>query len=729
MKRTPLALSFVFLYACAGRQKPASAPSAQRAEPAAADPWASRTDLFVAPDSAPATAVELGAVERFTLPNGLSVIAVPRRSVPAIDVALAIKAGQSDDPLDKTGLADFTAAMLRKGTAKRTSDQVADAIDFVGGQLDANTDDDGTIVNCHARSKDLGVCLDLVGEVSTRPTFPEAEMAEIRDQLNAQVEQAKDSPNALANDHVANLFYGDDDPRGRSLTRRSVAAIDRKALEVFHKTWYAPNNAVLAVSGDFDPKALKAQLHKAFGGWKRHEVPKRAAHALRAGGPLRVRIVDKPDATQSTIVAAGPGISHASPDLYAVQLMNFTLGGGGFSSRLMKVVRSEGGKTYGAHSRFATGTDPGPFLVSTFTRNAETEHTLKLVLDEVEKMRKAGPTAEELKAAKGHMIGGYGLHLETGDDLAHALLGAELAGLDRDFVEKYPARLEAVTLADTARVAGQYLKPTALVVVGKAAEVKPLLAAAGLAVDDVLAYTAPASAAERAALAQKPVKDEPSFTPAEVAAGKHLLEQALAAKNGAALAKVKDLVLSGKGTMTMQGREVPVTVSEFLVPGKASREEISIGPLKIVQVVSGDKAFVKQGDKIMDLPPDMVSSMQRGLWRDPNFILLHAGQPGAKSRGLKPVSEKGAKYDVLEVVAPDGEITRVLLDAKTHLIARLVYSEEHKESVDELKDYAPEGGIAFPRKATRTGHGGEKLEISYDKIELNRGLGDNLFAK
>jgi hypothetical protein len=181
--------------------------------------------------------------------------------------------------------------------------------------------------------------------------------------------------------------------------------------------------------------------------------------------------------------------------------------------------------------------------------------------------------------------------------------------------------------------------------------------------------------------------------------------------------------------MTMQGQTLSVTLSEFVVPGRASREELSVGPVKMVQVFADGKGFMKQGDVVRDLPPEMTSAMQKGLWRDPNFILLHAGQPGASVRGLKPLSEKGVRYDVLEVTSPDGELTRILLDAKTHLIARLMYREDEKDSADELADYKPEGGVAFARKTTRTGAGGARLEISYDKIELNPGLEPKIFAK
>jgi zinc protease len=710
---------------------PTPPPATQKSvtpPPVEVDPWAGRDDLYKAPAITPTTKVNLGTVQRFTLPNGLKVIVVPRRSVPAVNATLAIRAGDSANPADKSGLAQFTASMLRKGTQKRSSDQIAEAIDFVGGSLDASSDDDGTLVSCSSRSKDVQLCLDLVADLTQRPAFPEGELGEIRDQLISTVESSKDNPQSLAAEHAANLFFGDDDSRGRPMSRRSIGLIDRAALVDFHKSYYAPNNAVLAISGDVDPKTIKASLTKWFGAWKKHDVPKIVDKPLPDAGKLQVRLVDKPDATQSAIVLVGPGIKHADPDFFAVRLMNFVLGGGGFSSRLMKVVRSEGGKTYGARSSFDARRTPGPFVSSTFTRNSETTSTIELVQREIAKMRESGPTDEELKAAKGNLIGGYGLRLETGGDVARALLGAELDGLDAQFVEKYPERMNAVTVAQAAKSAAAHLQPQALVIVGKADEVKPLLIKAKLAdLLEVVSYTDPVSAAERK-IASEEKTAAVTVSPEEADAGKKLLAVALLAKGGAALGKLKDLAMSGKGTMTVQGQSLPIAIEEMTVPGKAVRAEISVGPGKVIQVFADGKAFMREGARVVDLPPQAAVQMQRGLWRDSNVILLHASQPGVTVRALPAVTEGASHYDALSIVPPDGEATRVLLDAKTHLIARIEYSEDGKPMREDLTDYRPEAGIHFPRKVSHSGNG-QSIEISYDKIEVNKGLPPDTFKR
>jgi zinc protease len=696
------------------QQKPApSQPAAKAPEP---DPWAGRTDLFVAPQIAPNQKVSLGPIQRFTLPNGLEVLLVARPQVPVVDLILAVKAGGNEDPKDKVGLAQFVASMLRKGTQKRSADQIAEMVDFVGASFNADAGDDYSTVSCHARSQDLGVCLDVTSDVVEHATFPESEMKEVRDQLEAGVESVKDNPQALASQHAQNLFYGEDDPRGRPTSKRTLAAIDRNALIEFHKNWYVPNHALLAVAGDVDAKTLKATLTKAFAGWKKRAVPRQAELRLQPESGLKVRLVDKPDATQSAMVVMGPGIAHRSPDYYAARLVAWALGAGGFSSRLMKVVRSEGGKTYGARFSYSVALWPTGWTASTFTRVSETAATVKLVLDTIAGMQKSGPTAEEMDAAKGNLVGGYGLKLETAADLAHVLLATQLDEMDKKAVEEFPQRITAVTLEQAAKAASAHLTPTAMAVVGPAAQVRPLLEKAGYQVDEVIPFDAPISAAERA-LAVSEKKKSSDVSPQEAEAGKKLVDEALAAKGGD-LSKVKGISMAGKGTMSMRGQTMNITVEEYQVPGKSARQDISLGQMKTQQILSDGKAWVKQGDHVMELPSEATAQMQKGMLRDPNFILLYAHEGKLKARALPSISDGGVKYDALELIDSDGGKTQVLLDPKTHFIARFQYDEQGKSAQQSFGDYRKEGGIAVPHQMRQSGEGGD-INITYDKVTIN----------
>ena len=707
--------------------KTAAPHPASKDEP---DPWAGRTDLFLPPNLTPTTKVNVGQLIRSTTTNGMLLITVPRHAVPSVDVTLAVRVPDTAEPIDKTGLAQFVATMLRKGTQKRTADQISDAIDFVGGSLGAQAAGGGIYLSCHARSRDLSLCLDLLSDVAMNATFPDSEMGEAKDELLTTVNGVKDNPQALASWHAANVFYGDDDPRGRPMSKKSIEAITRPDLVGFRDKWFAPNNTILAVSGDVDERALKGMLAKTFGPWKKHEVPPVTDPPPRPlATPTKsipVRLVDKPDATQASLLVLGPGIRHADPQFYAVRLMNYTLGGGAFSSRLMKVVRSEGGKTYGASSRFDAGRDAGPFEASTFTRNAEAAATLKLVLGEIGKMRASGPSEEELKAAKNNLIGGYGLRLETGSDLAEELIGAEIDGLDNKYVVDYPARLDAVTVREAATAAAQHLDPRAIVVVGKAAEVGPLLKKAGFAKIEVLNYLDPVSGAERRAV-QAQRSQTAEVLPAEAMEGRRLLQLALSARGGqAALAKVQTLAMTGKGMLSMQGQQVPVSVEVKEIRGKAMREDIDMGGMQIRQVMANGKAYIQQGEMRKDMPPEMKLEMEKSQFRDPNFILLNATMPGAKVRGVTPTAEGGVSYDTMEIISPDGDVYKLLLDPKTHQVARMEYAAEQKEVHDTLGDYRVVDGVSFPFKFKHEA-GGQEVDIQYDKVTVNPKLSADLF--
>jgi zinc protease len=700
--------------------KPAPAPKAAAApaKPAEPDPWAGRKDLFVAPKLTPNIKVDVGA-QRFTLPNGLEVLVVARPQVPVVDLMLAIKAGGNEEPKDKAGLSQFVAGMLRKGTQKRTADQISEMADFAGASFDGSASDEYSTVTCHARSKDLGLCLDLTSDVVEHATFPESEMKEVRDQLMASVESVKDNPQALASQNAQNLFFGDDDPRGRPNSKRSLEAIDRKSLQDYYKAWYAPNHAVLAVAGDVDAKTLKATLTKAFAGWKKRAVPKQTEWKLPGEGALKVRLVDKPDATQSAIVLMGPGIAHRDKDYYATRLMAFTLGAGGFSSRLMKVVRSEGGKTYGARLSYGVAQLATPWTASTFTRTSETAATLKLVMDTVAEMKKGGPTDDELLAAKGNLVGGYGLKLETAGDVAGVLLTTQLDKMDGKAVEEFPQRMNAVTREQATASAAAHLTPTALAIVGPAAEVAPLLQKAGIHVDETVKFDEPIGTMERklqAAVTEK----AGSMSPAEAEAGKKLVADALAAKGGD-LTKINGIQMAGKGTMTMRGQTMPITVEEYQLPGKAARQDISMGPMKMQQIFADGKAWMKQGDKVMELPSQVADAMKKGLMRDPNFILRYVMEGKLKPRGLPQVTDGGVKYDALELISAEGEKTQVLLDPKTHFIVRFDYKEEGKETQLKFDDYRKEGTYVVPHKIQQTGEGGV-MEVTYDKVTINPNL-------
>jgi zinc protease len=385
------------------------------------------------------------------------------------------------------GVADFVAAMLRRGTKTRSADDISRAIDFVGGTLDAQASNESTSATCSALSRDAALCLDLLSDILLRPTFPDSEMPEVRDQLLAAIASRYDNPHALANLHFEHRLFGDKHPDGWVLMPEDVRKITRADLEKFWKTYIRPNRAVLAIAGDVDVARVRADVAKVFGPWARATVPFRPAWRLPPLDATRVLLVDRPDLTQATMVFGHAGIEHADPRWYAATLMNYVLGGSDFSSRLMTEVRAKRGLTYGIGSSFGASLYEGAFRVLASTKTETTGEALLAAIAEVRRMKAEGPAASELDKAKGYYAGSTPFSLQTASGIAAALVAAELHGLGDAYVRELPVRLAAVHV-EAARAAGRdLLRPDAIqvVIVGRGDAIAPQLAKLGLSFDRV----------------------------------------------------------------------------------------------------------------------------------------------------------------------------------------------------------------------------------------------------
>jgi zinc protease len=492
------------------------APSApkKKAQAAVAGPayWRDRKDLIAAPAPPQAAELALPKIERWKLKNGLDVIVVPRKDLPVVSFGVAIKAGGYDEEKATTlGVADFTAAMLRKGTSgghgakPRGADDISRAIDFVGGTLDAQAGLESSSAGCSVLSKDVGLCLDLLSDILLRPSFPEAEMAEVREQMLAGLASRFDNPYELAEAHFENQLFGEKNPRGWVLEPEDVQKITRDRLIAFWKTYYRPGNALLAVAGDVDPVRLRAELEHAFGAWPKGDVPARPAFKMAALKATRVLVVDKPDLTQATILLGHRGLRHADPMWFPATLMNYVLGGSDFSSRLMTEVRSRRALTYGISSSYGASLYDGAFVVSASTKNENTWEALVATVGQIRKMKSDGPTAAELAKGKAYYAGSYPFELQTAAGIAGAIVGAELHGLGVDYVQKFALRMAAVDEAQAKEAAGTLLDPdnVLVVVVGKGDAIEPQIAPTGLRYERIN-FKDPISRATRAKAHKQP---------------------------------------------------------------------------------------------------------------------------------------------------------------------------------------------------------------------------------
>jgi zinc protease len=410
-----------------------------------------------APPATRAADFKLAPVSRITLDNGLTVLVMPTRRLPLVDFRMVVRAGSVDDPSGKEGLAHLTADLMTQGAGPRSAKQIAEDIEFVGGDLAADADAERIVVTCEVLRKDLATGLEIFRDVIVSPSFAAPEFERKKDEALGEIASEKDDPATVADNQLLPFAWGRH-PLGHPAIgwEPAVKSLSRDEVVAFHARVVRPDRAILAVVGDVDPQAVIASLKTSFANRKSSDGKtgeSYSAPSLPTG--RRVLIVSKPEVTQTQIRLMCPGVPRNHPDYYPIRVAN-TILGGGFTSRLVNEIRVVQGLTYSISSRFTMHRRAGLYGITTFTRNASLRKTIDATLAEVSKLRDQGPTDAEFEKAKRYITGQYPLGLQAPDDLAEALADVEFYGLPPDYLQMFAARINAVTMDDVRRALKSY---------------------------------------------------------------------------------------------------------------------------------------------------------------------------------------------------------------------------------------------------------------------------------
>ncbi|HEY3302633.1 MAG TPA: pitrilysin family protein [Candidatus Binatia bacterium] len=405
------------------------------------------------------------------LQNGLTVVTSEQKALPMVTLSLLIEAGSRFEPEGREGLANVAARLLTYGTKNRTALEISETLDFLGATLSTGCGEETASVSMTLLKKDLAAGLQLLAEILSASTFPQEEIDRQKQSVIASIRAREEDPGHVAQlKFIAALFPKS--PYGRPVegTADSVKRVDRPGLLEFYQKYYRPNHAILTVVGDVSHQEAIDRLGKAFRPWEKGAASVGPAPRPAAGAPTVIKI--NKDLTQANIILGHEGVPRAHPDYYAIQVMNYILGGGGFSSRLMESIRNQRGLAYSVYSAFEPEKYAGSFQVSMQTKNESASEAIRVAAEEIRKMREQGATEEELKAAKDYLIGSFPLRLDTNRKVAAFLSQVEFFGLGLDYPERYPVIIRAVTRQDVLRVAQRYLQPEKLIVVVVADQAK-----------------------------------------------------------------------------------------------------------------------------------------------------------------------------------------------------------------------------------------------------------------
>jgi zinc protease len=425
------------------------------------EPWRANP-----PPAEPPSTLSLPVAASFKLPNGLTVLLAEQHQLPIVSAHLVVLSGSDANPVDKPGVASFTAQMLPEGTEHRSSNQIADDAAQIGSEVRESSASDQSSVSIRTLKPNVDAALNLLSDVALHPKFDPAEIERIRKIRETDILQIQDDPTQLAIGVMLKAVYGPNHPYGY----REEGTIEVNKIisrDDMVKTWqrgYAPGNSALVLTGDLAQEEARRLAEKYFGDWKaageRHEPPPISLKTTRA-----ISIVDKPGAAQTFVVVAGLGVPRSTPDYVPLEVMNNILGGL-FSSRINNNLREEHGYTYGGFSFFMYRRGPGLFVAGGGIRTDATAPAVHEIFKELERIRTGPPAADELTLSKGSFAHSLAGLFESSEQTANTIGDMFTYDLPPDYYQQLPAKIDAVTPNDVQHMAEKYIHPDTSVVIG-----------------------------------------------------------------------------------------------------------------------------------------------------------------------------------------------------------------------------------------------------------------------
>ncbi|BDU75810.1 M16 family metallopeptidase [Mesoterricola sediminis] len=418
---------------------------------------------------------------RKTLANGMEVWIVKRPGLPRVASYLAVRGGDASDPADRQGLSSFMAGLLAEGTARRSSRQIAEEIQAIGGELAAGAGPDAVLIHGTALSSGLGTLVNLLADVARHPAFPakEVELSKANALQGLQAQEAQ--PGFKANRAFFAALFGEHPYRFTAITPELVKQVTPEQLRALHGERFQPGRALLVLSGDLQPAAALKAVEAAFGDWKATAPDLKPVPPAPTAAARQIVLVPRPGSVQSTLRVGRPAIPFNHADYVPFQLANIILGGS-FHSRITRNIREDKGYTYSPAARLRSLREGGAYLVQADVRNDVTAATLNEIFYEMDRMASTDVHEEELVSAKRYMAGTFLAQNEMLQALTGTLATYWINGQQPEALSAFIPKVNAVTAADIRRVSRTWLasKDQTVVVVGDPAKAKAELEQYGL---------------------------------------------------------------------------------------------------------------------------------------------------------------------------------------------------------------------------------------------------------
>ena len=470
MTRTSRAATLALLVACGGS---AEVEERDEVEVASGDETVEAPrEIEPPPESGPARDVSFPPIERTSLDNGLELDVVAYDALPVVYLRLVIKSGAETDPEGKEGLADLVAQMLKEGTRRKSSAELAETVEFLGADLWTGADDENVHLVFRALSEHLDEAMDILAEVAREPAFRQGELDKLKRREKDRLAMSRKEPRYLAREAFFQRLYGDHPYARVDTTEEALNRIRRSDLQRWHRQYFVPSNAFLVAVGDVTQERVKAAADRAFGRWRGREVSADEAPEVPTREAREVLVIDRPGSAQSTIYIGELAMARGDEGWVPMEVANQILGGSA-ASRLFMDLREVRGLTYGAYSQVVERVQTAPFVALGSVRTEVTGQAVEGFFEHLDRWVSEPPTEEETGHARDFLSDSFPLSIDTAGKIAAMVADLRIFGLPDDYWDGYRTAIREVSPEAALQAARSHVHPDKMlvVVVGRAAEV------------------------------------------------------------------------------------------------------------------------------------------------------------------------------------------------------------------------------------------------------------------
>jgi zinc protease len=406
----------------------------------------------------------LPEISRVELPNGLVLHLLEDHTLPKVQGFALIRVGDRYEPADLVGLASIVGQTMRTGgTTTRSGDEINETLANVGASVETGIGESSGTASLFALREDFPLALEILADLLRHPVFPEEKIDLAKVRMRSAIARRNDDVAGIADREFFKLLYGESSPYARTMEYATIDRITRDDVIAFHERYFHPNQISIGLWGDFEPAAAQALVEKHFGSWERKDVSLPPPPPVTLERKPSIHLIAKKDVNQTNLRVGHLGGRLDDPDYFATSLMAEILGGG-FSSRLFKLIRSDQGLAYRVRASWEAEWDrPGAFVVVCNTKSETTLKATTELLRQIRRLTEEPVSEQELKLAKDGILNSFVFNFDSSGELVRRVMTYEYYGYPKDFLETYRSRVEQVTSEDILRAARKNIWPDSLV--------------------------------------------------------------------------------------------------------------------------------------------------------------------------------------------------------------------------------------------------------------------------